>query len=91
MKLLSENAKTIYRYIDIKCAKSSDFVNKGDLFNAGYYYGLLELIRNKIDSDYKHKYILELEKEYLYETLISSMVSVLRLVEDKSEVMSYAK
>lgn len=27
MKLVSENAKTISRYIDIKCAKSSDFVN----------------------------------------------------------------
>lgn len=83
MKLVSENAKTIYRYIDIKCSKISYFVNKGDLFNAGYYYGLLELIRNKIDSDYKHKYILEWEKEYLYETLTLSMVSVIRLVEDK--------
>lgn len=83
MKLLSDNAKTIYRYINVKCAICSNFVHNGDLFNAGYYYGLLELIRNKIDSDYKHKYILEWEKECLYEELTLSMVSVLRLVEDK--------
>lgn len=77
MKLVSENAKTIYRYIDIKCAKSSDFANKGDLFNAGYYYGLLELIRNKIDSDYKHKYILEWEKEYLSNDLVTYLKNIM--------------
>lgn len=37
----------------------------------------------KLLSDNAKQYILEWEKEYLYEALTLSMVSVLRLVEDK--------
>lgn len=85
MNLVSDNAKTSFRYINVKYNKCISFIGIGDLFNAGVYYYTLVVFRDKIVRDYKLKYISEWEKDWLLDYLTREIGSIIKLVEDETK------